>query len=505
MSVEVSQNIEKNHSKYTDFRDALSDSHLDEDEKDKLTEKYYKECDEIHEETQDSCMQLQNEMSLYKEMTEMSRDEVKTLQTILGFTGNQRDGLRGPNTFANYMELSNKYDIFSGMSPKQVVGEFIKNIKSIFESLSQDERKELQRTVGTGDDGIYGSNTRGKILQNFENVREVFLRASIQVEGTGVANQDDEPAVLQQEEPSVVVSVPGNHHPDIFTPEVSIELLSQDEKIEKFIGEAELIPRVLIRFLQEGVSTGVDGSFGPNSARAVITKYPDAQSLEDVMRIEGIPMTSDGVLPTRENTPESQREVFREIYGEYVSVLEDNLDLPGGLIDAIIRQETKFGTYGGLMSPSGCKGMMQLSAVSISDMQMEHRGGTRYRTLFQNLDLDRLLNIDIGEGKSISETIPSPIIESLRTLKNPDTSNAVFSSEIRNLRSFIKDDNSYFNHAVNMILGSVYLAGTYHDDSRVHGGRGDVTATADLYNAAPGERVRYRNNVTNFFNEYNQE
>jgi hypothetical protein len=428
----------------------------------------------------------------------MSPEDIMTLQKIIKTSD---DGVFWPGTFKSFIEFRTK--VWEEFSLQSLVDTW-----NFFNSMTRQERKDFQPEWWK--DWDFGPNTfKYMISQNTIIWKSVAWDEQVPV------NQEETPVVeietqeeitpIENDESFTMTTSLWDHHPEVFVPEENIEVLTDDEKIEKFISEAESIHSVLIEFLQAAVSTGVDGDFGPNSARAVITKYPDAQSLESVMQLEWIPMSWDGVLPIRKNTPESKREVFREIYGEYVDTLEANLNLPTWLIESIIRQETKHGTYGGLMSPSWCKGMMQLSAISITDMQMEHRGGSRYRELFQNLDLDTLLSIDIWEWKAISKTIPSPIIISLRKLQNPDTSNSVFSQEIRNLRSFIKGDNTYFNHAVNMILWSVYLAGTYHDNSLIHGGRQDVTATADLYNAAAWERVVYRKNVTNYFNEYHQE
>ena len=82
MSGEVAQNFEENRDKYKDFRDALSDSHLDQEEKAELTDKYYSECAEVHTETQDVCEELRKELDFYKEMTDMSRDEISRLQIL---------------------------------------------------------------------------------------------------------------------------------------------------------------------------------------------------------------------------------------------------------------------------------------------------------------------------------------------------------------------------------------------------------------------------------------
>jgi len=516
MTIEQRQNSEDNREKYKDFRNALSDSKLDDIEKRELVSEYYSECEKIHEETQDECTGLQREVELYKEMTRMSRSEIKILQTIIGFIWNQRDSLRGPSTFAWYMDLGERYPMFIHKWPKEITDNFLSYIRDFFEWLNQYKKEEIQRKVGTWADGIYWRNTEKKILQNFHKVRDIFLGQSVvQKEETSEAPVDDENTeeiedifVEEVEESEVVNSLV---EPQIWTwdhqPKEKYEQLTREEKIEKFIWESRGIHRKMVRFLQKAVQTPVDWSFGPNSANAVIKKYPEAQSLEEVMHLEWIPIQGDKILPIVQNNPESKREIFRELYWEYVDILEENLNLPQGLIESIIRQETKHWTYGWLISYSGCKWFMQLSRISIQDMKTWHRGNIRnYKESFQNIDLDRLMSLPIwNTGRIIRETVPSNIIKGLYMLKDSKISDHDYNLIIEELKVFIKWDNTYFNHAVNMILWSVYLSGTYHDYTVWYWGLWDILTTADLYNASASERVKYRNNVVSFFNEYHED
>ena len=523
MWAEQSQDFQQNRLKYKDIREALSDSHLSEDESAELREKYYWECEEIHQETHDECDELTTEIELYREITQMSRTEIEKLQ-ILSWVQNV-DGLRWPTTFASYLEIWNRFQDFTDVSPKEVIEkyeEIFSSVWEIFNNFSEEsERQNIQQRVWAWADGSFGPNTFKAIMKNplsDTSINDLFYTVSVSdvqedIETVDIVQQEEiiwdqkgEPETIIEnteitstEEVNQIASrIPWDHHPELIEEQ---ELLSDEEKIEKFIDESRWIHRMLVIFLQESVWTLADWDFWPNSARKVIEKYPEAQSLAGVMNIEWIPMTSDWLLPGW-GWIES-RDAFREIYWEYTSVLEENLNIPSGFIEAISRQETKYWGWK-LTSPTWCKWMMQLSSIAIVDMTMEHRWWSRYRELFQNLDLNRLLNVDIWEWKKISETIPSSIIESLRKVNSPDTSNGEFSREIIKLERFIKSDSSYFNHAVNMILGSVYLAWTYHDDWRA-GGHWDVRATADLYNAAEWERDAYSRNVERFLWEIQSE
>lgn len=227
MWIEVSQDFQENRDKYKDFRDALSDSHLDEEEQEELTIKYYTECSEIQEDTQEQCEELRREIDSYKEMTEMSRSDIKVLQTIIGFSWNQRDSLRWPSTFAGYMEIWAKYEIFSWMWPKQMTEIFIPYIEEMFMSLWENEKKDIQATVGTSNDGVFWPKTLSKILENFDRVRDDFLNTSIQ--------QDIEPEIEEIEETQateeviLASNIPWDHHPKIILPEEELSQYPQEE------------------------------------------------------------------------------------------------------------------------------------------------------------------------------------------------------------------------------------------------------------------------------------
>lgn len=79
--------------------------------------------------------------------------------------------------------------------------------------------------------------------------------------------------------------------------------------------------------------------------------------------------------------------------------------------------------------------------------------------------MDTVLSLPVGDtGKTIEQSIPRPIIDSLQLLHNPETDDVTYSQNIKKIERFIKADASYFNHPVNIIIGSIYLAGIYNNE-----------------------------------------
>lgn len=487
------QGIEQSREKYKDFREMLSDSHLSDEEKAELQESYEYECDATQEEAHDMCHELQKEIEAYNDMQNMSREQIEKLQILSGIPKNQIDGIRWPNTFAYYSTSR-----FSDLLPREVsqkYEEVFSNFENIFESLDIEERKVVQRQVWAHDDGIFWPNTFQKIcehLQKNTEIESIFLKDT-QSEVWEEA-WSEEISEVQEPEEEIPLEIEEEEYE--FSGEQAE--ISPEELKEVLIKESEGTHRVLIKMLQRQVWATDDGAFGANSAQKAIDVYPDITSFEELMQVAWIPLESDGLLEWGANM-EIWQESFREQYWEFVSILESNFELPAGIIEAIIAQETKYGAWK-LTSPTWCKWMMQLSNNAFDDMDTAHRWNIRnYRESFRNMDIDRLLAVAIDDGtRTIWESIPSPIISELRVLKNPDTSNAEYNRAINTIQEFIKWDSTYFNHAVNMIIGAVYLSGTYHD-SRTWWQ--DITKTADHYNAAAWERETYRSNVTWFYEE----
>jgi len=506
MSETAGQSFEISREKYKDFRDMLSDSHLSDEEKTELQQSYNYECSEIQEETTDLCSELQKEIDAYNEIKNMSQNQIQQLQILSGTPKNQVDGLRWPNTFAYYLSTISNITDFSTLSPSELVERYeqiFSHFKDAFNALDEEQRMNIQESIGTWIDGKFWPNTFGKIFENLqssEDLRNIFFEPS-QVR---IASENEEHMIQEaygedvratesEEESETEIDIEEGDQEAVTN---NVELTSEELK-EKLIEESEWTHRVLIRMLQQAIWTTDDGDFWPNSAQTAIETHPNISSFTELMEQAWIPLESDGLLEGWANM-EIWQESFREQYGEFSSILESNFNLPSGLIEAIIAQETKYGAWK-LMSPSGCKWMMQLSNNAFDDMKTQYRGNIRnYRESFRNMELDRILAVSIDNGEStIWKSIPSPMIEHLRTLNNPETTNSEHNEAISALQNFIKWDSSYFNHAVNMIIGAVYLSGTYHGSEWGQ----DITRTADHYNAAAGERVAYRRHVTGFYNQ----
>lgn len=524
MSWEVTWNSETYKEKYKDFRDMLADSNLSDDEKAELHESYGSDCGEVQEETQNLCRELQDELDAYKEMKEMSRDDIKLLQRATGIPRSQREGLRGPNTFAQYFEYIQKHPSLRDLPLEQFVSEF-NTYEDKFNSQNDiEKRKQVQRNLGIDDDWAYGSQTFWAIYENIsspkQDTQEQAELPETRVEVAEVPEVVEEikeviPAELETpdtpaipKEPIEVNQIDAAEAGVVRQEDISENLweeneLSPEELKAKLIEESQGTHRVLIKMLQQSVWAGDDGVYWNGSATKSIEKHPDVGSFEELMEREWIPLESDGLLTDLNSSMSEKQKVFREQYWEFVSILESNFNLPSWIIEAIIAQETHYWSIQvawkpPLTSHSGCKGMMQLSGVSMDDMDTAHRWNIRnYRESLQNMEFDRLLSVTINNGEStIWESIPAPIIEHLRILNNPDTSNSQHNNSMNVIQDFIKWDSTYFNHAVNMIIWAVYLSGTYHDSKTWWW---DITKTADHYNAAAWERAKYRANVTGFY------
>lgn len=68
----------------------MSDNHLSGEEKQNLEKKYYQECSDVHSETKDLCSTLQQEVELYKELKNLSQEEIQKLQMFFPI---KKDGI----------------------------------------------------------------------------------------------------------------------------------------------------------------------------------------------------------------------------------------------------------------------------------------------------------------------------------------------------------------------------------------------------------------------------
>lgn len=497
MVVELTNTFEQNREKYKDFRSALSDSNLDQNEKQELSEKYYWDCHEIHEQTQRDCSDLLKEVELYTNMKQMSREEIKKLQ-ILSWIQNV-DGLRGPTTFATYLEIWNRGLGLENLSPWEVVSKYEEvflTIESKFKAISnRNERREIQRKVWAVTDGHFWPNTFKAIMKNPKNNEDII---TLFFDSPVVENTDDieesledkseeqvwedviqaNAEIIDQETPEVqevswdTPEITTNPHPDVFVEAQEEELLSSDEKRTLFKLQAKEYTRGLIRELQSKLwNVWVDGSFWNQSANRVIEKFPNAQSLDEVFNLEWINTDIDGILSSDGNP-----EVFRELYGEYIEKLWSDLGLPHGFIEAIIRKETTYGMA--LNSPTWSKGMMQLTQWPFRDMRWDYtvwkwesarivRWGDsnkvlRYRAIFQKIDLNSLLGVEIWDKWLASTRIPDDIISAMRTIQTSENISEI-QEQINLLLNHIKWDKHSYDHETNMIIGSVYLSYLYEN------------------------------------------
>lgn len=531
MPLESTQSFEQDRNKYIDFRDMLADSSLSPEEVEDLKMRYDEECQEIESETMWLCSELLLEIEQYKEMTDMSREQIQKLQILTGIPKSQIDGLRGPTSFAQYQLFIDTTPELWQLWPKSLsekYDEIFENAETEFNSLSSQERKDIQSQSWAAADGVFGPNTFQKICESISSdiSLKVFLTGKSWVEEEQdtekwAAEENDDMILNWAVDDWVLVSAAWD---DILESEIDLswdqedmqalwddmEVTSQatqegveikpEELISQLKHQARDYPNSLIEELQAALwNIWVDGAFGNESANRILEKYPELTSLEDVFAAEGINTDIDGIL-SRDGSPE----VFRNLYGAYIDTLGADLWLPDGFIEAIIKKETTYGAA--LNSPTGSKWMMQLTKWPFKDMRWDYgnRIGVdsakvlRYQEIFQRVDLDALLAVQVWDEWPAWERIPTEIITHLRTVQNSENI-AEIQQSITNLYEHIKGNRSEYDHETNMIIWSVYLA--YQFDRA----DGDVWQTARNYNwdvkiASNGNQTRtnYANTVQRY-------
>lgn len=502
----------ENQEKYRDFRTALSDGLLSEDEKKSLSERYFSECESIHQDTVNECNALKNELELYQEIKVMSQSQVEKLQILSGTE--IIDGLVGPNTFWRYHLLVENNPYFSWLSPLEVSNifqEVYTLVWDIFSQKNKQERIDIQKKVGTLLDGVFWPNTFRSIMKNFHLVQDDISLASSHKE-TQETQETKEPKALENttlENPwntntEVTRSIQsvGDKALEVSEQWTQIEV-SESEKIQIFREQVKNLnlEAMTIMLIQKDIWVKTDGVFWSQTAKLLVEKYPNIGSIKSYLSQKNIPLVSDQLLP---GWVEKGKETFRELYGEFVSKLSERLWLPGWFIEAIIRQETKYGAWK-LNSWSGSKGMMQLTQVAIKDMKVRPR---LFQKHFQSLDMSSLLDTPIWKTETLWEHIPGPVSEVLTSLWEKDISSAQYWQNIDFLKTYIKSPKNQksYDHETNMILGSVYLTAMHETQGK------DIYKTARRYNGSTAmqangkqERDNYANNVSKYYAEITQE
>ena len=124
----------------------------------------------------------------------------------------------------------------------------------------------------------------------------------------------------------------------------------------------------------------------------------------------------------------------------------------------------------------------------------------RYQDIFQRIDLDALLAVEIWEEWQTEQRIPEEVISHLRTIQDSENITEIQTS-ITQLYNHIKWNRHEYDHETNMIIWSVYLAYQYDRAN------GDIWQTARNYNgdrkiASNGNQIRtnYANTVQSYFN-----
>lgn len=550
MPLEASPSFEQDRNKYIDFRDMLADNSLSPDEVEDLQVRYDIECEEVESETIGLCADLLQEVEQYKEMTEMSREQMQKLQILTGIPKSQIDGLRGPTSFAQYQLFTDTVFELSDVWP-QALSEKYDDIfnaaKTQFQALSTQERKDIQSKTWTPADGVFGPNTFQKICESVSNDRSltVFLTGlswndEIQEPSPLIGGENDD--IISQWDDGVSELIAGEwddilesdiaqlpaEQEDVqeipvadIVPEiediqdswadakVTSELINEvaeinpDELKAKFKEQSRLYPNSLIIQLQAALENiWVDGAFWNESADRILEKHPEITDLEDVFAAEGINTDIDGVLSS-----DGSPEVFRNLYGEYINVLGANLWLPDGFIEAIVKKESTYGA--GLNSPTGAKWLMQLTSMPFHDFRwdrvtfVQSWGKTikrvaewvypertlMFQEYFQKLDLDTLLSIQIWDKWPVSERIPSEIITHLRNIQtSEDVSDIQDSMTV--LFEHIKGNRNEYDHETNLLIWSVFLAYQYQRTGW------NTWKAAFHYNWDPWAQTKYANDVT---------
>lgn len=497
-----------------DIYQLARDGELSVSEEQDLLARYESQKEQIVSETQSDLAELRDFIDIFQSVETLSQEQKIQLQMILSLPRSERDGVFWPGTFQKFLAFRRE-NSFS-WTPQELLQVYDQE-KSNFEWLSLDEKKALQPEWWK--DGIWGQQTFRFILsqKSGETLWESDSETETEIQETHSAHipGDQHPEEIITRSEAEMLSpvsqdsispelqsarIPGDQHPEeiIEIEEPAWENIeSLDEKKSRFQAEAREYQRVLLRQLQEHLGEiPVDGSFWPLSVERLLEVYPQIENMAQAFELAAINTDIDGIL-----TNNGDPEVFRNLYGEYIKQLGNDLGLPLWFIEAIIKQETNYGTD--LVSHTGSHGLMQLTRWPFKDMRGDSgdRIGVssetvlRYQEIFQRIDLDALLQVEIGDRWQAQDRMPAEVIEALRTIQSSQDIPEI-QEKITFLYEYLKlSGDDFHDHEANMIIGSVYLASLYERYDQ------NIEITAREYNSSPNEMRAYGRNVERFFEE----
>lgn len=511
MNVENTQNFQEDRNKYKDFRDMLADGSLSPKEVEDLHMRYEGEKEDIKTNTLELSADLQREVEQYKQMAQMSRAEIRLLQKLTSTPKWEVDGQRGPSSFARYRAFVETYPQFQNIWPQELTIKLSQDIKTTFHSLSRAQKIQVQKQVKAHADGFFGKNTLGKIMENISQdskLQSLFFKSRGDTQKEVSPWEEREKIVKQKQIISTIqeTKLEGRNTDTHNAWEQEISLEKNPEEIKTALKlQAKQYGGGLIRKLQAKLKNiTADGIFGNQSADRILEKYPELTQLKDVFKAEGIDTEVDGVLSSS-NDIRVLKENFTHLYGEYITKLWDNLDLPQWFIEAIIKKETTYGKA--LNSETGSKWLMQLTKWPFKDMRwdvgdhiwVDSKKVLRYQELFKKIDFDDLMTTKIWDEKTASSKIPMNIKKHFNTLQS-STDVPEIQKSITALFTHIKWNKYEYDHETNIIIGSVYLAWLYESTWE------NIWKTAKSYNgdkkiARNGKetRVNYANTVQKYF------
>lgn len=518
MPWEQTKNTETYKEKYKDFREMLSNSNLSDEEKNQLQESYSYACDKAHNKAQEMCKELQSELAVYNEMKELSREDIRLVQRVIGIPKSQRDGIKGPLTFSQYFSYTQKYPSLSKISLRQIIAEYQKH-KNIFHNQTWTERKNLQNSLGLKDDGIYGAKTFWAMYENISSMQDNTQETS-PVEKIQKKHKETEQVTPIESIPKTEnMSVSEKNRADTirteaYTSEETLKntpernKLSPKELKSNLIWEAKTYSKQLLKELQRKLwFNPPDGSFWPISVNKAIELQPNITSIQGFFDYYEINTDIDTSLSQSNNLWELQ-ENFLGLYWEYIENITQNMDLPATFVEAIIWKETTYGKN--LNSNSGSKWLMQLTESAFDDMRgdirewkrKDHQKVRRYQEIFKSIDLDVALSVNIWNKWPAKARIPSHIINAFTTIQESDNIWQIQES-VDILKNHIKWNAKEYDHEANIIIGTVYL-----EFIKKYRAKWDLWNTAFRYNGnakklsnGKTERQDYKEKVIKKYNQ----
>jgi len=206
---------------------------------------------------------------------------------------------------------------------------------------------------------------------------------------------------------------------------------------------------------------------------------------------------------------------FRRTYWELSNQISEQIWIPKWLNIAITRKETQYWLWKlknnkrQLNSWTWSKWIMQLTRWPFLDMEWQtkekkisHSKIRSYRSIFQNIDLNKIKEIQIWEWKKIWDTLSNELWNDLYKASSKDITNIEFSKIIKKFRKVIKSPKNKYKyfHTLNIIIWSVYL-------SKIYSRTKSIEETAMNYNGDNkyhnGRKVKYwySKKVLKYYNE----